>query len=87
MPRKILISVKTKLPLANIISTAQMTPACPTIHPDRKNTITPKIFIKQEVKTPSHVPNRTGCEMKKFDFHHGTSPYKSNLRTNKNKYK
>ena len=32
---------------------------------------TPKMLIMQDVKTPSHVPNRTGSEMKKFDCHHG----------------
>ena len=31
-----------------------------------------------EVKTPSHIPNRTGCEMKKLDFHHGFSPCRPN---------
>ena len=32
---------------------------------------TPKMLIMQDVKTPSHVPNNTGSEMKKLDFHHG----------------
>lgn len=66
------------LPVAKIIVTALITPACPTIQPDLKKTITPKILIKQEVNTPSHVPNNTGCDMKKFDFHQGTSPYRVN---------
>lgn len=49
-------------------------PAWPTIQPDLKNTITPKMLIRHEVNTPSQVPKRTGCDMKKFDFHQGTSP-------------
>lgn len=65
---------KNKLPVAKTIKTALITPAWLTIQPDRKKTITPKIFIKQEVKTPSQVPKSTGCDMKKFDFHQGTSP-------------
>jgi hypothetical protein len=57
-----------------IIKIALHIPACPTIHPDLRNTMTPKMLIKHDVKTPSQVPNKTGCEMKKLDFHHGTSP-------------
>ena len=48
------------LPVHKIIKTALRTPAWPTIHPDLKKTITPKILIRQDVKTPSHVPNNTG---------------------------
>lgn len=62
------------LPVANTITIALKTPASPTIHPDLRKTITPKMLIKQEVNTPSQVPNNTGCDMKKLDFHHGTSP-------------
>lgn len=59
------------LPVDKIINTAFSAPACPTIHPDLRKTITPKMFIRHEVKTPSQVPNNTGCERKKFDFHQG----------------
>lgn len=52
-------------------------PACATIHPDLKNTITPNILIKQVVNTPSQVPKSTGCEMKKFVRHQGLSPCSS----------
>lgn len=52
--------------------TAFKAPASPTIHPDRKNTITPKMLIRQEVNTPSQVPNKTGWDKKKFDFHQGS---------------
>lgn len=62
------------LPVKITIRTALTKPACPTNQPDLKNTITPKILIRHDVKTPSHVPNSTGCDMKKLDFHHGTSP-------------
>lgn len=34
----------------------------------------PKMLIMQEVKTPSHVPKRTGAETKKFAFHQGRLP-------------
>lgn len=44
-------------------------PACPTIQPLRKKTITPKMLISTDVKTPSQVPNNTGCDMKKFVRH------------------
>lgn len=30
------------------------------------------MLIRQDVKTPSQVPNSTGWEMKKFDFHQGS---------------
>lgn len=63
-----------QLPVESTMSTALRMPACATIQPERRNTITPKIFIMQDVKTPSHVPNRTGCEIKKFVLHHGLSP-------------
>ena len=55
-----------------------VTPA--TIHPDRKKTMTPKMFIKQLVKTPSHVPKRTLSDTRKCDNHQGgaTEPFKSN---------
>lgn len=56
-----------------IIRTAFKAPAWPTIHPDLKNTITPKMFMRQEVKTPSQVPKSTGWETKKFDFHQGSA--------------
>lgn len=56
-----------------MINTAFNAPAWPTIQPDLKNTITPKILIRQEVKTPSQVPNNTGCDIKKLDFHHGSA--------------
>lgn len=52
-----------------MISTAFRMPACATIHPDRRNTITPNTLIRQEVNTPSQVPNSTGWEMKKFERH------------------
>ena len=61
-----------------MIKTALKAPASPTIHPDLKKTITPKILMRQEVKTPSHVPNKTGCDIKKFDFHQGLAFYKKN---------
>jgi len=59
------------LPVARTIRTALITPAWPTIHPDRRKTITPKMLIRQDVNTPSQVPNNTGWEIKKLDFHHG----------------
>lgn len=65
------------LPVHKIIKTALRTPAWPTIHPDLKKTITPKILIRQDVKTPSQVPNNTGWEMKKFDFHQGSALWKA----------
>lgn len=46
-----------------------MMPAWATIQPERRNTITPNTLIRHEVNTPSHVPNSTGCEMKKFERH------------------
>ncbi len=46
-------------------------PACATIHPDRKKTMTPRMLIKQEVKTPSQVPNKVGGLKKKLECHHG----------------
>lgn len=61
------------------INTALTNPACPTIQPDLKNTITPKMLMRHDVNTPSQVPKSTGCDMKKFDFHHGTSPWKINF--------
>lgn len=61
------------LPVQNIIKTAFKAPAWPTIHPDLKKTITPNIFIRQEVNTPSQVPNNTGWDMKKLDFHQGSA--------------
>lgn len=48
------------LPVHNIINTAFKTPAWPTIHPDLKNTITPNMLMRQDVNTPSQVPNNTG---------------------------
>lgn len=56
------------------IRTALTTPAWATNQPDLRNTITPNIFIRHDVNTPSHVPKSTGCDMKKLDFHQGTSP-------------
>ena len=41
-----------------------------TIHPNLKNMTTPRRLIKQEVNTPSQVPNNTGSRIKKLDFHH-----------------
>lgn len=32
---------------------------------------TPKILMRQEVKTPSQVPNKTGSEMKKLALYQG----------------
>lgn len=37
-------------------------------------TITPKILINTDVNTPSHVPNKIGCDMKKLVRHQGLSP-------------
>jgi hypothetical protein len=33
--------------------------------------MTPMRLMRQEVNTPSHVPNNTGSMMKKLAFHHG----------------
>jgi hypothetical protein len=55
-----------------MINIAFRIPAWPTIQPDLKNTMTPNMLIRQDVKTPSQVPNNTGWEMKKFDFHQGS---------------
>lgn len=63
-----------KLPVKITMNIALTKPAWPTIQPDRRNTITPNILIRHDVNTPSQVPNSTGCDMKKLDFHHGTSP-------------
>lgn len=52
-----------------MMSTALIMPAWATIQPERKNTITPNTLIRQEVNTPSQVPNSTGWEMKKFERH------------------
>jgi hypothetical protein len=49
-------------------------PAWATTHPDRRKMMTPNMLIITEVKTPSHMPKRTGCDMKNCDFHHGFSP-------------
>lgn len=51
------------------MSTALIIPAWATIQPERRNTITPNTLIRQEVNTPSHVPNSTGWEIKKFERH------------------
>jgi hypothetical protein len=32
---------------------------------------TPRMLMRQEVKTPSHVPNSTGSEIKKLALYHG----------------
>lgn len=64
------------IPVNITIKTAFTTPAWPTIQPDLRNTITPKMFIRHDVNTPSQVPNSTGWDKKKLDFHHGTSPCK-----------
>jgi len=42
-----------------------------TIQPVRRNMMTPNMLIMHDVNTPSHVPNKTGSEMKKLAFHHG----------------
>lgn len=42
-----------------------------TIHPIRRKMTTPKILMRQEVKTPSQVPNKTGSEMKKLALYQG----------------
>lgn len=42
-----------------------------TIHPMRRKMTTPKILMRQEVKTPSHVPNKTGSEIKKLALYQG----------------
>lgn len=46
-------------------------PKLTTIHPIRRKMTTPKILMRQEVKTPSHVPNKTGSEIKKLALYHG----------------
>ena len=65
---------KISIPVQNTIKIDKPIPACATTHPERKKMMTPKILTITEVKTPSHVPNNTGCEMKNWDFHHGFSP-------------
>ena len=56
---------------ANTINAACPIPASATIQPVRRNTITPKILIKHDVKTPSQVPNNVRSETKKCESHHG----------------
>ena len=53
-----------------------------TIQPVLKKMTTPKMLIIHDVKTPSHVPNNTGSEIKKFDCHHGRlrDDYKQNKK-------
>ena len=46
-------------------------PASATIHPLRRKTMTPKMLMRQEVKTPSHVPKSTRSDTRKCDSHHG----------------
>lgn len=53
-----------EIPVDNTMSIAFRIPACATIQPDRRKTMTPKILIKHEVNTPSHMPNNTGSEIK-----------------------
>jgi len=43
-----------------MINIAFRIPAWPTIQPDLKNTMTPNMLMRQDVKTPSQVPNNTG---------------------------
>ena len=42
-----------------------------TSHPVRRKRTTPKMFIIQVVKTPSHVPKSTGSQTNSVTFHHG----------------
>lgn len=62
----------TAVPPAHKDSTKNFKSTLTTIHPMRRKMTTLSILIRQDVKTPSHVPNKTGCEMKKLAFHHGT---------------
>lgn len=64
-------------PVAKTMSTAKTTPAWATIQPDRKKTMTPNMLMRQDVNTPSHVPNNTRCDIKKLVRHHGLSPWSS----------
>uniref|UniRef100_A0A224YIG7 Uncharacterized protein n=1 Tax=Rhipicephalus zambeziensis TaxID=60191 RepID=A0A224YIG7_9ACAR len=57
--------------VASTMSRACSTPALPTIHPDRRKTMTPNRWIMHVVKTPSQVPNSTGSDTKKLADHQG----------------
>ena len=64
-------ATKIRATAAKTINAAWPIPASATIQPVRRNTITPKMFIKHEVNTPSHVPNKVRSDTKKWDSHHG----------------
>lgn len=63
-------TLTSAIPTEQIITIIEWSiPACATIQPDRRNTITPKMFTIVVVKTPSHFPNNVGCEIKKCVRH------------------
>ncbi len=55
------------------MAAALANPASATIHPDRRKTMTPKMLIMQDVKTPSQVPNSTrpSEDTSRLDSHQG----------------
>lgn len=77
MPTAARTLISANVTVARIIKIPLKMPACATTQPDRRNTITPKMLIMTDVKTPSQVPNNIGCEMKKFVRHQGLSPWSS----------
>ena len=83
MPIAAKTAIKIKPIAAKTIKAACPIPASATIHPDRRKTMTPKMLIRHDVKTPSHVPNRTRSETKKCDSHQGWAldPCKFNVRS------
>ena len=73
MPIAARTATKIRATAASTIKAAWPIPASATIHPVRRKTITPKMLIKQDVKTPSQVPNRVLSDTKKCDNHHGAA--------------
>ena len=64
-------AIKIRATAARTMRAACPIPASATIHPDLRKTMTPKMLIKHDVKTPSQVPKRTLSETKKWDNHQG----------------
>ena len=71
MPIAAKTAIKINATAAKTIKAACPIPASATIHPERRKTMTPKILIRHDVKTPSHVPKRTRSDTRKCDSHQG----------------
>jgi len=71
MPMAAKTATRMRATAAATMAKACTTPDSATTQPDLRKTMTPKMLIRQEVKTPSQVPKSTRSLTKKCDSHQG----------------